>query len=314
MKIAVHFPTYKRYKEADMAAKALKRLLHEYEALGYTWEVYAAGTTERDIELCQSHGFTTIQVANTTAGHKFHTLAKHIYDNVDFDWFMEYCADNVCRPGYAQAVQDEIDKGADMVGTCSFHMATWHDSKIKTFTGGYSNVGRMTKGGYVHRAFRRYGMMYEPRYKKRLDQNWRKRVRALKGKIATVQMHDRGPWVLDVKTQLSMHGMNDYPSIPLVEGFVTLDGLFQEFEEIHQSWQPQQEKSGPTKSESTSATQPSPTQEQPHQEQPSGTTRLKTTRGNSSRAQRPAPSAGRSKSSTRRRKTTTGKGKSSPAD
>lgn len=297
-----------------MAARALKRLLGEYEEMGYTWEVYAAGTTDRDLEICLSHGFTTIRTANTPVGKKFNDLALYMYrEEKDAEWYMEYCSDNVCRPGYARAIQDKIDEGYDMVLTREFYMVHKIHGGCKRFTGGASNVGRMTRWETFEKVMKRYGMAYEPRFNSRLDQNFRKRCKNVKARMGFVDLADDIPYVLDVKSEASMHKFRAYNGkrFPVV----SLQGDFPEFHEIHKQWPRPQEKSDPIRSASTSATPASQKRTPSKAEEPTETIPAsKMTHSSLSPAPPPAPSRGRSKSSTRRRKTTTAKGKSSPAD
>ena len=303
--IVVHLPVNGRKHEFKMALKGLDRLLDEFAALGYTSHVVVGGSGQSDHKLAKEFGHEYIHLKNHPVGKKFNDLAKHIVRNHQFDWYMEFCSDNVISPGYAKLVHEQIQSGATGVALRYFYCVELRGTACKKFGPGCSNVGRFTKRQAVVKEYRKTGELYPAYRENKLDAAFRRRMVKNWGvEYAQVDSEDN-VMLIDVKGAVNINPMSNfraYPSVPL-------EGEFPEYYEINRAW-PQQEKSGPIKSASTSPQPSIPTTTQTSAELTETAQQTNRTPLNSSPAQPAAASPRRRKSSKRRPKTTTAKGKS----
>lgn len=308
--IAIHLPVFRRYDAQVLSYDTLTRLRTVYEKLGYTTTLYVVGSQSQDRELAEMYNADGyIQRANRPLGAKFNALVQHmIEEQPDFDYFMEWTSDNCVTSGFVKAFHAALKSGADVAYTDAFYVTTLERTNGLIFSGGNSNVGRITKGSVIRKAFAKHGELYSTYRNTRLDVSMLSLVKKYTRDIVCVDRGDT-PMLLDVKDVLSMHSFDSYKGRG--RKIVPLIGDFPEYEKHNELWRKQQEKLGPIKSGSTSA--PPPAQAATPEELLE-TTPQKQAHMNSSPAPRPEPSAAASKSSTRRRKTMTGKGKSSRAD
>lgn len=304
-RIAVHVPVFKRWKEQAMSYDCLERVLREFRELGYSTEVYVAGTEARDIDMANERGYKTLHVANRPVGRKFHELLMYMRRD-PWDYLMEWCSDNCVVSGWSAMVHDVLTMNADVVYTDAFYITRFSDKKAMIFEGGNSNVGRITTREIVEKCIERHGYCFEPRKHRRIDYSYARLF--MKYANSMLCLGRTTPILIDVKSELNINGWDSYSKN---RETVSLTGDFPEYFKHHPLWQQQQEKSGPTKSASTSALTP---QQGESAATHSEMTQAKTTALSSSPAQPPAASAAASKSSTRRRKTTMAKGKSSRED
>lgn len=303
-KIAIHLPINGRLNIARVAIAALERTRQQLLELGYSSTVHVAGATQPERDLADEYDYEFYAVRNQPLGYKFNQLAKSMHQT-RWDYYMEYGADNVLSTEYAKRAAELLDAGTPAFGLRDFYILDEAGKKPPLlFTGGFSNIGRITARAHTEKILNKRGELYPWRLKRRLDSAFYKiHSRYFE---AHTPIPSETPLLVDIKGPTNLNPYDDFPN----RKPVYLTGEFPEVTQ-QEKWQPQ-EKSGRTPSASTSAppADPSPPTKQ---EEPSETTRTKTTHGNSSPAPPAARSRGRSKPSTRRRKTTTDKGKSSPA-
>ena len=301
--IAIHICAYNRRPQTRIAYTALERTREEFRSHGYTSYVVVGVSNERDAELAREFGYEPFYVANNPLGNKFNEVAKYIAKRKDFDWFMEYCTDNILDPKYTELAVEAIENGKQYIGTRSFYCVEWKSGEARIFTGGLSNVGRLTHGSRIHRAYQKWGMFYNRRLARHMDSDYNHRIRRF-GEPHCIK-HDT-PLIVDLKDDSNINNYHTFAAHPLKYKVVPLEGTFPELELIQQ-WQ-HQAKSDPTPSASGSQTA-----HPPSQAEPTVTPQAKQPPTSSSHAAQAEPSVAPASSSKRRRKTTTAPAKSSRA-
>lgn len=324
-KIAIHATAWKRPEITRIAWTALNRVRDQFREKGYESFVVVGVSEKEHQALAREFGFETIMLPNNPVGLKFNRTARHIVLNHQFDYFMEYCSDNILRIDYVDKVTALIDQGIDYIAMNQFYIVDAETKDVLLFgkpdnvKGGISNVGRITPRWLVMKTWRRTNMLYNIRINKRLDRSFHMNHWNL-WKVEPYILKDPTPLIVDIKDKDSMNGFDDFkkligrfPQTNVVGEFPELAPEFQP--DNNPSWQ-QQENSEVTPSEFTS--QP-PQESQPSQETPSApltsetpseTPRPKRKRSSSSRRRRPAASQDPATSSTPPPKTTTDDAKS----
>ena len=127
--IAIHICAYNRRPQTRIAYTALERTREEFRSHGYTSYVVVGVSNERDAELAREFGYEPFYVANNPLGNKFNEVAKYIAKRKDFDWFMEYCTDNILDPKYTELAVEAIENGKQYIGTRSFYCVEWKSEK-----------------------------------------------------------------------------------------------------------------------------------------------------------------------------------------
>lgn len=323
--IAIHATAWKRPEITRIAWTALNRVRDQFLEKGYESFVVVGVSEKEHQALAREFGFETIMLPNHPVGLKFNRTARQIVMNYKFDYFMEYCSDNILRIDYVDKVTELIDQGIEYIAMNQFYIADVESKDVLLFgkpdnvKGGISNVGRITPRSLIMKTWRRTNMLYDIRINKRLDRSFHMNHWNL-WKVEPHILKDPTPLIVDLKDKDSMNGFDDFkkligrfPQTNVVGDFPELSPEFQ-LDKLP-SWQ-QQENSEVTPSEFTS---PQPLETQLSQETtsttpesalPSETPRPKRKRSSSSRRRRPAASQDPATSSTPQPKTTTDDAKS----
>lgn len=326
--IAIHATAYKRVAITRIAWTALNRVREQFKAKGYDSFVVVGVTGQEHVDLATEFGFDHVRCQNKPVGLKFNLTAKEIMRRRGWDYFMEYCSDNILRDDYVDKAVEMLEQGHRYIAHNQFYICDMESGKVLNFgnptakRGGISNVGRITHATIIRDVWRKTFMLYDVRINKRLDYFFLHHVKQY-GRAWPEIIPSDTPLIVDLKDKDSMNPTANFerhpgrfPLINIVGNFPELPAEFQRSENTSISWQ-QQEKSEVIPSEFTSQqlkeTQPS--QETPSEElttsgQPSATRRRKGKRSNSSQQQPAAASQEAATSSTRPQKTTTGGAKS----
>ena len=326
--IAIHATAYKRVAITRIAWTALNRVREQFKAKGYDSFVVVGVTGQEHVDLANEFGFDHVRCQNRPVGLKFNLTAKEIMRRRNWDWFMEYCSDNILREDYVDKAVEMMEQGHRFIAHNQFYIADMNSGKVLRFgnptakLGGISNVGRLTHATIVRDVWRKTFMLYDVRINKRLDYFFLHHVKQHAKQWPEI-IQSETPMIVDLKNEDSMNPVTNFEKHPgrfpisnIVGNFPELPAEFQRIENPDISWQ-QQEKLEVTPSEYTS---PQPKETQPSQEtpsaeltpsdQPSATRRRKRKRSSSSQQQPAAASQEAATSSTPRRKTTTDDAKS----
>ena len=80
---------------------------------------------------------------------------------------MEFCSDNCVTPGYMEKALEWIER-TDLCDTDAFQTCSWDDPGGYWFTGGCSNVARLTSSKVVNQILQ-VGTLYDLRIDSRID-------------------------------------------------------------------------------------------------------------------------------------------------
>ena len=326
--IAIHATAWKRPEITRIAWTALNRVRDQFREKGYESFVVVGVSEKEHQALATEFGFHSIMLPNKPVGLKFNRTARDIVMNHKWDYYMEYCSDNILRLDYVDRVTELLAQGIEYIALNQFYIVDMETQEALLFgkpdnmKGGISNVGRITPRSLILKTWRRTNMLYDIRANKRLDRSFHMNHWHL-WKVEPHIIKDATPLIVDLKDKDSMNGFADFkkllgrfPATNVVGEFPELPAEFQPDNlDPHKSWQPQ-ENLEVTPSESTSQ----PPQETPpwHQTpsapptsvEPSEIPRPKRKRSSSSRRRRPAASQDPATSSTPPPKTTTDDAKS----
>lgn len=330
--IAIHTTAWKRMEVTRIAWKALNRVREQFREHGYDSFVVVGVSEPAHHELAAEFGFKSVNVQNKPVGYKFNRTARHILQmKVPFDYFMEYCSDNILSEDYVPKAVALLEDGKDYIAMNQFYICDMPSGEVRTFgtpetkKGGISNVGRITAAKHVIRTWRKTGMLYDIRANRRLDRSFHMNLYHL-WRIEPHIIKTEHPLIVDLKDDDSM---NKYKGFEVFEGRFPLSSVVGKFPELpakfdthknQPSWHPSepQEKSEVTLSEFTSpqlketaASQTTHSEATATQsETPSVTPPPKAKRSSSSRQRRRAASQEAGTSSTPPQKTTTDDAKS----
>lgn len=302
--IAIHATAWKRPEITRIAWTALNRVRDQFREKGYESFVVVGVSEKEHQALAREFGFETITLPNNPVGLKFNRTARHIVLNHRFDYFMEYCSDNILRIDYVDKVTELIDQGIEYIAMNQFYIVDVESKDVLLFgkpdnvKGGISNVGRITPRSLIMKTWRKTNMLYDIRINKRLDRSFHMNHWNL-WKVEPHILKDPTPLIVDLKDKDSMNGFDDFkkllgrfPQTNVVGEFPELSPEFQ-LDKLP-SWQ-QQENSEVTPSEFTS---PPPKESQPSQATPSEATATQS----AEHSETPAQKSKRSSSSRRRRR------------
>lgn len=328
--IAIHATAYKRVGITRIAWTALNRVREQFKAKGYDSFVVVGVTGQEHVDLATEFGFDHVRCQNKPVGLKFNLTAKEIMRRRGWDYFMEYCSDNILRDDYVDKAVEMLEQGHRYIAHNQFYICDMEKGKVLKFgnpnakRGGISNVGRITHATIIRGVWRKTFMLYDVRINKRLDYFFLHHVKQYGSAWPEIIPSDT-PLIVDLKDKDSMNPAANFERHPgrfpltnIVGNFPELPAEFQRSENTSISWQ-QQEKSEVIPSEFTSqqvkATAPSqatPSEpsEAPESATPSATRQRKRKRSSSSQQQPAAASQEAATSSTRPRKTTTDGAKS----
>lgn len=237
--VAIHLPVWKRKRCQLMAYDTLDRLRAVLLDLGYDSYVVVGGSNRVDKGIAEEKGHKFLMLPNKPVGRKFHEISRYIYKQHNFDIFMEFCSDNCVTSDYLRKAVQAIEDGYDMACSDAFQTTSWTTRKCYWFTGGNSNVARLTPYSVVDFFMRKHNFIYDLRKNRRLDHSFAARLRRKNMKIKKVEW-DAYPPIVDVKDEFSMNPLESYKKRD-GSNLVPLTGDFPEFYNHHPLW-PLQEK------------------------------------------------------------------------
>lgn len=228
MKIAIHFPVFKRYKITDLACQSLERVRSEFQESGIDSDVWMIGDDPKHQARAKRLGYNWVEAPNTPLGNKFNQGMKAIYTDEDWSHLMEFCSDNIFEESFASRMIEEIKKGSEYISLDGFYIMNWRSKEILLFRRmAWSNVGRITSRDVLNRVKRRFGYFYEPRIETRLDLSFHRMIMKVL-KTEPVRIESNHPLIVDIKDQASMHGWSSFAAKPDIFPCVHLEGNFPE--------------------------------------------------------------------------------------
>jgi len=177
MKVAIHFPVYKRARIRNIAMDALDRVREQFKGLGIETEVVVIGDDKDLPAVCEKRGYLHFPFKNSPIGTKFEMGLRWMLRNLEFDYFMEYCSDNILREDWAGLMAKELKAGRAWIAHDQFYIIDAATGRTHLFGGrGQSNVGRCTRRELLVKCQKHLGRCYDGELMSGMDASFRANI------------------------------------------------------------------------------------------------------------------------------------------
>lgn len=201
MKVAIHFPVYKRARIRNIAMDALDRVCEQFKGLGIETEVVVIGDDKDLPAVCEKRGYLHFHFKNSPIGTKFEMGLRWMLRNLEFDYFMEYCSDNILREDWAELMAKELKAGRAWIAHDQFYIVDAATGRTHLFGGrGQSNVGRCTKRDLLVKCQKHLGRCYDGDLMSGMDASFRANISRCSDQL-TYLLKTKTPLIVDLKTK-----------------------------------------------------------------------------------------------------------------
>jgi hypothetical protein len=226
MTVAIHVTAFRRPSITKLAFTALERTRAELAEYGHDSFVIVGVSEKKSQAIAESFGYDTVWSPNKPLGQKFDAVTKEIL-NRDFDYYMEFCSDNILDVDYSRLAHEAMTNGIPYWGMAQFYILNWRTKQCRLFTGALSNVGRLTRRYLLENIKLKKNYFYEHRLNRGLDQSFNKIMWECNKIRAEIARIDR-PYIVDIKNEMSMNPYGNFAKKEATFPCVPLDGNFPE--------------------------------------------------------------------------------------
>lgn len=230
MTIAIHVTAFRRPSITKLAFTALERTRAELAEYGHDSFVVVGVSEKKSEAIAKSFGYEVVITPNKPIGQKFDAVAKTIFER-DWDYYMEYCSDNVLDVDYSRLAHEAMTNGIPYWGLAQFYIMNWRTKQCRLFTGALSNVGRITRRYLLENIKRKKNYFYEHRLNRGLDASFNKIMWECNKTRAQIA-HTERPYIVDIKTDISMNPYGNFAKKDATFPCVPLDGNFPELNDL----------------------------------------------------------------------------------
>ncbi len=214
MKIAVHFPVYKRPRIRNIAMDALDRVRGQFLEHGIEMEVCVIGDDPGLAAVCKKRNYIYYEVGNHPVGRKFEMGLRYMLRHMQFDYLMEYCSDNILRNDWAEKMAKELKAGRQWVAHAAFYIVDSKTGQTHLFSGrGQSNVGRCTSRKLVEACQKHRGHCYEYELMSGLDACFRTNISRCTDEL-TFLLKSETPMIVDMKSEVNINTFRGFANKP----------------------------------------------------------------------------------------------------
>lgn len=232
MKIAIHFPVYKRVKIRNIAMDCLDRVRADFARLGIETEVCVIGDDKDVPAVCEARGYRHFEVENKPLGRKFEMGLRWMLRHMEFDYMMEFCSDNILRKDYPTLMAKALKDGQAWVAHDQFYIVDSVTGKTHLFSKrGQSNVGRCTSRKLIEASQKHLNRCYDYELMSGLDASFRTNISRCTDRL-TYLLKTPTPLIIDIKSQTNINMFSGFARKPTVFPPTEVIGDFPELSQL----------------------------------------------------------------------------------
>ena len=214
MKVAIHFPVWKRIKIRNIAMDALDRVRGQLLRHGIETQVCVIGDDPGLAAVCKKRDYHHYECSNHPVGRKFEMGARHMLRHFEFDYFMEYCSDNILRNDWADLMAKQLKAGRAWVAHNQFYIVNAKTGEANLFAGrGQSNVGRCTKRYLLEHSQKHLNRCYDYELMSGMDASFRTNISRCTDEL-TYLLRTETPLIVDLKSEVNINSFAGFARKP----------------------------------------------------------------------------------------------------